>query len=251
MRLDWSTLALQLANFAVLVWLLQRVLYRPVLRQIDARRAAIEATRAEAARIKESATAERAALDAARAGIALERSAMLKSAAVEAEAAASACRAQGERDAHTFMEATRKALSEEHERLLDELRESALDLAVQMTQRLLAELPAALRDEPWLERIEQHLTSLSAPERTALLGELASGEVVRVVTAATLPEDRAAAWRQRLCRALERDLTIRFETDPRLIAGAELHLPHSILGMGLRRLIDRLREEGRSRVSPS
>ena len=30
MRIDWWTLALQAANFLVLVWLLQHFLYRPV-----------------------------------------------------------------------------------------------------------------------------------------------------------------------------------------------------------------------------
>ena len=50
MRIDWSTLALQLANFAILVWLLQRLLYRPVLRVLDARRAAADRERTEAAR---------------------------------------------------------------------------------------------------------------------------------------------------------------------------------------------------------
>ena len=39
MRFDWWTLALQTVNFAVLVWLLHRFLYKPVLRAIDARRA--------------------------------------------------------------------------------------------------------------------------------------------------------------------------------------------------------------------
>ncbi|MEO0035300.1 MAG: synthase, partial [Pseudomonadota bacterium] len=38
MSLDWSSLALQTVNFLVLVWLLQRFLYRPVLAAIDRRR---------------------------------------------------------------------------------------------------------------------------------------------------------------------------------------------------------------------
>jgi hypothetical protein len=42
MHFDWSTLALQTVNFAILVWLMHRFLYRPVLRLIDARRAEID-----------------------------------------------------------------------------------------------------------------------------------------------------------------------------------------------------------------
>jgi len=45
MHFDWSTFALQTANFAILVWLLHRFLYRPVLRLLDARRAEIDTSR--------------------------------------------------------------------------------------------------------------------------------------------------------------------------------------------------------------
>jgi len=44
MQLDWSTLALEILNFLVLVWLLQRFLYRPILKVVTARQVAIEAT---------------------------------------------------------------------------------------------------------------------------------------------------------------------------------------------------------------
>ena len=43
MHLDWWTIALQTINFAILVWLLHRFLYKPVLRMIDARKAEIAA----------------------------------------------------------------------------------------------------------------------------------------------------------------------------------------------------------------
>ena len=37
MSIDWITVAAQIANFLVLVWLLKRFLYRPILDGIDAR----------------------------------------------------------------------------------------------------------------------------------------------------------------------------------------------------------------------
>lgn len=248
MRIDWSTLALQLVNFAILVWLLQRFLYRPVLREIDARRAAIEAERAEAAKTKESAAVERAALEAARAGVTVECAAALKAAAAQAEEVASARRLQSERDARALIETTNKTLAEARERVLDELQDTALDLATKMTQRMLAELPDELRDELWLERIEKHLAALPPTERAAFADESATGAAAHVVTASTLPIDRMAAWRVRLCKAIGRDVAITFETDPTLIAGAELCLPHSTLGVSLQRVIETVREEYRSHV---
>ena len=42
MHLDWWTIGLQTVNFAVLVWLLHRFLYKPVLGVIDARKAELQ-----------------------------------------------------------------------------------------------------------------------------------------------------------------------------------------------------------------
>ena len=47
MHFDWSTFALQTVNFAILVWLLHRFLYKPVLALVDARRAEIDRQFAE------------------------------------------------------------------------------------------------------------------------------------------------------------------------------------------------------------
>ena len=99
MPFDWSTLALQTLNFAILVWLLHRFLYKPVLRVMDARRAEIDKHYAAAKDAETQAKEKLAELDAQRAAIADERAAALKSAAAEAEQAANARRVQAEREA--------------------------------------------------------------------------------------------------------------------------------------------------------
>ena len=40
MQIDWITVAAQIVNFLVLVWILQRLLYRPVTRAMARRKAA-------------------------------------------------------------------------------------------------------------------------------------------------------------------------------------------------------------------
>jgi F-type H+-transporting ATPase subunit b len=48
MQFDWTTFILEILNFLVLVWILQRFLYRPVLDLLDARQRKIFAIREEA-----------------------------------------------------------------------------------------------------------------------------------------------------------------------------------------------------------
>jgi F-type H+-transporting ATPase subunit b len=62
MLIDWFTVGAQAVNFLILVWLLKRFLYRPVLAAIDAREKKIAAQLADAAQREARAQAERADL---------------------------------------------------------------------------------------------------------------------------------------------------------------------------------------------
>jgi F-type H+-transporting ATPase subunit b len=50
-KLDWSTIILEVFNFLILVWILKRFLYRPVLEVIARRRANVDKTLADAERM--------------------------------------------------------------------------------------------------------------------------------------------------------------------------------------------------------
>jgi len=98
MHLDWWTIGLQTINFGILVWLLHRFLYKPVLTMIDARKAEVRWQLDAAKDVEAKAKAELAAVEAGRAGIAAEREAALKAAAAQAQEMAEARRAQAEND---------------------------------------------------------------------------------------------------------------------------------------------------------
>ena len=57
MEIDWTTFVLEVINFLVLVWILRRYLYRPVLNTLAARKAGIERVLAEAKEAEERASA--------------------------------------------------------------------------------------------------------------------------------------------------------------------------------------------------
>ncbi|MFZ1828872.1 MAG: F0F1 ATP synthase subunit B, partial [Candidatus Competibacteraceae bacterium] len=52
MAIDWTTFTLEIINFLVLVWLLKRFLYQPVLETLARRRAGIERTLSEAREVE-------------------------------------------------------------------------------------------------------------------------------------------------------------------------------------------------------
>ena len=250
MRIDWSTLALQLINFAILVWLLQRFLYRPVLRVIDARRRAADTRYAEAQRTAETARQQLADLETQRAGVAADHAAALANAREQARQLIEARRAQAERDAKSLLDETRQTLAKERETLLAEARGTALDLAAAMARRVLADIPESLRLQGWLEGLEQRLRALSAAERAELGGELAGGAPLRIVSARPMSSAVAERWRARVREILGPDIAVSFETNEGLIGGAELHFPHATLGFSVAGAISALQQEAARHDEP-
>jgi F-type H+-transporting ATPase subunit b len=241
MHFDWSTFALQAINFGILVWLLQRFLYRPLLHLVDTRRAEIDHQFAAAHAVENHAMEQLAAIEADRAGIATERAAALNEAAAQAEGAAAARRAQAEHEAAALLDAARKALAVERGAALAEAKEAALDLGAEIAERLLAELPMGQRGEAWLERVESYLASLPQLDRDALRAQLGGSVELKVVTASPLPAETAEVWRARLRRIFGDHAIVGFGADPQLIAGADLHFPDAVMRFSWQSSLDAMR----------
>ena len=119
----------------------------------------------------------------------------------------------------------------------------AVDLGADFARRLLAEVPVQLRAEAWIERIEQHLKALPEPELDALTRQLADGGSLTVVTASPLPPAMIETWRERLHRPLGDGVSVAFEVNPELIAGAELHFPTAVLRFSWQSALEAARSE--------
>jgi F-type H+-transporting ATPase subunit b len=252
MNLDWWTIALQTVNFAVLVFVLHRFLYKPVLRMIDARKGEIDRQFSDAKAAEDKAKAHLADVELERAGIVTEREAALKSAAAQAQEAAKARGAKAKREAQALLDEARKTIVAEREHALDEARGAALDLGVEFALRLLSEVPGPFRmegwiepfrSESWIERIEEYLNALPSQDLESLIRQLAERNSLTIVTASPLPPETAEEWRKRLRRSLGEGATIAFGVDPKLIAGAELHFPAAVLRFSWQSALAALRSE--------
>jgi len=243
MRFDWWTLALQAVNFAILVWLLQRFLYKPVLRLVDARRAAIEQQFQGARDVEAKAAALQAKAEADRAAIADERIGLLKAAEGEAEAAAKARRVRAEQEASELLDSAKKQLAREREEALGLARNAALDLGIEIARRLLGQVPAGVQAATWLDQIERQLAVMSRSEIERLMHDRTRVSAATVVTATALPDAVAAEWRRRLSAILGDSTAIAFECDPALIAGVDVKLPNAVLRLSWQSALQSVRAE--------
>jgi F-type H+-transporting ATPase subunit b len=248
MRIDWWTLALQAANFLILVWLLQHFLYRPVQNVIAERQHRTESVIAEAGAAKAAAEQLQGELEQQRAAIARERDQALEQAhaTAKAEAAALLERARGE--AEGLLAEERQRLDQERADAAEAVRRDAIDLGVAIARRLLASAVDGSLEAPFLARAAAKLAALPESARRELVDQLAGGGTLRVVTATPLEPATGAGFRDRLRDLLGADAPMRFDVDPALLAGVELHFPNAILRHSwrdsLREIEEQLKHDG-------
>ncbi len=230
MQIDWWTFALQTINFVVLVWLLWRVLYKPVREVIEKRKALAESAFAQAARKAEEADAARLNFEGDQARLAQERLDMLRKVHQELEVERSGLLEEARDDANRLIETARETIADERDTALGEIREEVAGLAVELATSILQKSGSDISPEFFLERLEKQLTELPENERDRFRKALAADEArLTVVTACPLaPEDREQ-WTDRLGASLGQTVRTDFVTDPGIVGGAELRLPHAVL----------------------
>ena len=228
MHLDGWTLLLQAVNFLVLVWLLRHFLYRPVLAVIAERQAATERVRGEADAARREAADVKRAVDAEKAGLVAERDRLLAGARAQAAAERAALLDKARGEAEGLLAEGRARLAEERRQAEAGLRERAAALGTDVAARLLRAAAGDGMDEGFLEAACRSVEALPEPQRRALAG---GGDPVpvRLVTSVPLTVPEGERWQERLAAALGRPVAVVFAEDPGLIAGVELHFPHTVL----------------------
>ncbi len=229
MQIDWWTLGLQAVNFLVLVWLLQRFLYKPVTRLIERRRQNVEKAFAEAEDARRKAEEDAAAYEAKVAALAEERLGMIQTARAEIEEERAKMLDEARETSNGLMAAQRQAMAEERANTLKELRRQVTDLAVSLAETLLRESSGQTAAEPFLERLEGQLAAMPEAERNRLFGPRPEHRFLRVATAPPLDGARRDAWKKRLAAGIGNGCEIAFEADENLIVGACIHFPAASL----------------------
>jgi F-type H+-transporting ATPase subunit b len=224
MLIDWFTVAAQVVNFLILVWLLKRFLYRPILDAIDAREKRIageladaDAKRAEAQKERDEFRHKNEAFDQQRAELLTQATAEAKAERQrlidEARQAADDLSAKRQETLRNDAQNLNQAISRRMQQAVFDIAGKALnDLAeTSLEERIVAEFIRRV-----LEMDEQTKAGLAA----ILNG--ASDQAARVRSAFDLPAAQRTAIQNALNETFSADIRITFETAPDIIGGVEL-----------------------------
>jgi F-type H+-transporting ATPase subunit b len=223
MLIDWFTVGAQALNFTVLVWLLKRFLYQPVLAAIAAREALIAHQLADADAVRRTAEQQRQAFVQKSDAFDQQRAALLEKAQHEAQAEREKLLASARAAADALGTQRREALRDELTRVQHTLVESTQREVFGMARRVLADLASAKLEDHLADMFVQRLEQLDDAECGPLLSALSAPAAQALVRSAfDLSDAQCAAITSAVKRRLGGPDTLRFATAPELVCGIEL-----------------------------
>jgi F-type H+-transporting ATPase subunit b len=223
MELDWSTFFLEIINFLILVWILKRFLYRPVLDVIARRREGVEKTLNEAKTLHAEAEAMKVQYQRRLSDWEQEKVQAWEN--LQRELDAERVRQRDQLQNTLAQEREKRRILEE--RHLDELARrkevAALSLAGRFIRRVLDRLACPELEERIIQWTLEELKNLPS-ERWATLKTNTQPDraLVQINTAFPIAEARRHELQEALNRLLEHTARYEFHQEPELIAGLRI-----------------------------
>jgi F-type H+-transporting ATPase subunit b len=223
MLIDWFTVGAQALNFAILVWLMKRFLYQPILDAIDAREARIAAELADAAARQAEAARERAEIRHKNEVFDQQRAALLSRATEEANAERQRLLEAARQAAAEFTSRREEALRTEAGNLNQAIVRRAQDEVFAIARQALQDLADTGLEQRMCDEFTRRLRALEGDARNILAQALGSGTgPASLRSAFDLPAPQRAAIEAAVHETFGPDIALRFETAPELVGGIEL-----------------------------
>jgi F-type H+-transporting ATPase subunit b len=223
MLIDWFTVGAQALNFLILVWLLRRFLYKPILNAIDAREKKIAAELADAAAKKAEAKKERDDFQHKNDEFDQQRAALLSKATGEAKAERERLLDEARQAADALSAKRGETLRNDAQHLNQAISRRTQEEVFAITRKTLADLATASLEERTADVFLRRLQALDAKTKASLGETLKTASDPAVVRSAfDLPAEQQAAIQKALNETFSAEIKLQFETAPDLVSGIEL-----------------------------
>ena len=250
MSIDWVTVVAQIINFLVLVWLLQRFLYGPITRAMEAREQRIKQQLDDAAASKRNAEAEASKLKADHDELEARRDEMTSAMRAEVET----FRRELEERLRKEMDERRKAwgqeIEEEQEAFIVELKRHAAEHFFALAREALGGLASKSLNDAIAEGFGDRLPELDE-ERLRKIREAARNADKSAIVESSFVISPAVKRRITgvVHELISPSLDVDYVTDDKQICGVRLRIGGQTVAWSLDSYLDRLERRARDAVS--
>jgi len=223
MLIDWFTVGAQALNFLILVWLMKRFLYRPILHAIEEREKRIAAELANADKKKAEAQKESDEFKRKNEEFDQQRAALLSKATDEAQAERLRLLDEARKVADVLSAKRQETLRNDAHNLNQAISRRTQQEVFAIARKALTDLATTSLEERLGEAFTRRLRELDVKAKEGLAEALkTAADPALVRSAFDLPPEQRAAIQNALNETFSAEIPVRFETAPDLISGIEL-----------------------------
>lgn len=223
MLFDWFTVGAQALNFLVLLFLMWRFLYKPILHAIDEREKRIAAELADADAKRAEAQEELDEYQKKNEELDQQRAELLSQATEEAKVERQRLLDEARQAADSLSSKRQKALRNDAHNLNQAIGNRAQQEVFAIARKALTELAGASLEERLGEVFTRRLREMEGQSRATFAEALQTATDPALVRSAfDLPAEQRAAIQNAVNETFSADIRLRFETAPDLVSGIEL-----------------------------
>ena len=223
MLIDWFTVGAQAINFIILVWLLKRFLYKPILDAVDAREKRVATELADADAKKAEAKKQRDEFQHKNEEFDQQRDGLLSKARDEAKAERQRLLGEARQAADDLSTKRQEMLRSDAHNLSEAIIRRTRQEVFAVARKALSDLATTSLEERLAEVFLRRLREIDGKAKAGLAEALESASDPALVRSAfDLPEEQRAAIQNALNETFSTKIRVRFETAPDLVSGIEL-----------------------------
>lgn len=223
MQIDWLTVAAQIVNFLVLVWLLQRFLYTPITRAMERREQRIKDRLDEADQKRQEAENEAQAYRDKQAELEQGRDRILADAREAADQERKALEHEARNDVAARRQEWLEQLEAQRETFLSELRRRSTEQFYALARRALADLADSDLEEQIALGFVRQMESLDKSTREKIAnGYAKANDTVRIRSRFDLSANAKRQITKTIHERFGKDVRTEYEMDEDVACGIEL-----------------------------
>ena len=223
MKIDWFTVIAQVINFLILVWLLKRFLYKPILNAIEEREKKVASQLSDASSKMEEANEKLTQYEQKNQEFDQKKKGMMDEAVAQSKEEKQKLFEQARNDADTLRLQLEKAVKEKEESLEKEIAEKTQQEVFDISRKALKDLAGADLEEQTVKAFISKLNEPAGTVKQQILSIINSGKTALMVKSAfELSEKQKEDIKNTIKNISEKEGTFQFEISPQLISGIEL-----------------------------
>jgi F-type H+-transporting ATPase subunit b len=236
MLIDWFTVGAQVLNFIILVWLMKRFLYHPILNAIDAREKKIADELARADKISREASEAKVSFDDKNRALLQQREQLLSEATDAAKSERQRLMAEARENAAALEAKQQRALQNKMQALQESVRNTARKEIFAIAEKALRDLAAVDIESQMVAVFAKQLRDMDEEQKSALHAAFALStkqdpdsthpehptSLIKVISSNALSAEQKNTITQTLNNFLGENNQLIFEQSPDLVGGIEL-----------------------------